>query len=290
MKEQKKNEIIKTSIRLFAEKGFYQTSVQDIVDACGMSKGSFYAYFASKEALHIAVFKSYFEEMRNLIDKIDQQDLSAREKLRKQLTAPLEFIRDQKEFFVMYLREQSFSINKELREFMESFHKNMIIWYEKSLVALYGEELRPCFGDLMLTAEGLRNSYLSAVLFLDSQINTERFPDFLMNRLDELAKAFQNGEKPIITSNLFDRSSDKGPSAKEEAVELLKDLQRQLKTLDNVNEVKGLYHVIDLLLKELEKEAYDQYYVQGMLANLKKVIEFDIQRQKIATLLGLDIL
>ncbi|WLV25244.1 TetR/AcrR family transcriptional regulator [Aciduricibacillus chroicocephali] len=288
MKEQKQNEIIKTSIRLFAEKGFYQTSVQDIVDACGMSKGAFYGYFSSKEALHIAIFKHYFKEMRSVIESINKEDVTPREKLRKQMAAPLKSIRGQKEFFVMYLREQSFSINKELREFMEAFQKDMIVWYEKSLLAIYGAEMRSCFGDLMLAAEGLRNSYLSAMLFLDSQIDIERFPDFLMNRLDELADAFRAGEKPIITSDLFDRSSDKDCTPREEAVHLLEEMKKRLEEKEVKDE--GMIHVLNMLLIELTKEKYDPYYVQGMLANLKKLNQFDSQRAKIAKLLDIEIL
>ena len=44
-----KQKIKNTSISLFEQKGFAETSIQDIVDSLGVTKGTFYYYFASKE-------------------------------------------------------------------------------------------------------------------------------------------------------------------------------------------------------------------------------------------------
>ena len=41
---------------LFAEKGFERTSVQDIVDAAGVTKGAMYHYFASKDDLLAEIY------------------------------------------------------------------------------------------------------------------------------------------------------------------------------------------------------------------------------------------
>jgi len=50
---------------LFSQKGYYATSVEDIVESAGFSKGTFYFYFKSKEEL----FKSLVEEMHLNIAK-----------------------------------------------------------------------------------------------------------------------------------------------------------------------------------------------------------------------------
>jgi TetR/AcrR family transcriptional repressor of nem operon len=46
-----KEEILKKSIDVFRLKGYHNTSMQDLAEACGLMKGSFYHYFQSKEAL-----------------------------------------------------------------------------------------------------------------------------------------------------------------------------------------------------------------------------------------------
>ena len=41
--------ILDVSMRLFTEQGYEHTTIQDIVDALGMSKGAIYHHFKSKE-------------------------------------------------------------------------------------------------------------------------------------------------------------------------------------------------------------------------------------------------
>jgi len=53
--EARRTEFLDTAQRLFFERGYEQTSVNDIIAAAGVSKGAFYHYFASKEAVLEAV-------------------------------------------------------------------------------------------------------------------------------------------------------------------------------------------------------------------------------------------
>lgn len=52
-----KENIIKESLKLFSLKGFLSTSIQDILEASGTSKGGFYNHFSSKEHLFLAVLE-----------------------------------------------------------------------------------------------------------------------------------------------------------------------------------------------------------------------------------------
>ncbi|HEY2421411.1 MAG TPA: TetR/AcrR family transcriptional regulator, partial [Neobacillus sp.] len=60
---ERKQHVIKMAHQLFIEKGFQATSIQDILDFSGISKGTFYNYFASKSELIIAIFKSIFKKL-----------------------------------------------------------------------------------------------------------------------------------------------------------------------------------------------------------------------------------
>ncbi|MGV3487976.1 MAG: TetR/AcrR family transcriptional regulator [Tuberibacillus sp.] len=77
-----KNKIIEQSILLFEKKGFSQTSIQDIVDALGVTKGTFYYYFSSKEALLMDIHLQYIDDLLERQSEIMNKDgLSSREKL-----------------------------------------------------------------------------------------------------------------------------------------------------------------------------------------------------------------
>ncbi len=68
--------IILESLRLFSLKGFLSTSIQDIMEAAGTSKGGLYNHFKSKEDLFYAVLAEARQIWRDKhltgLDQIDQ--------------------------------------------------------------------------------------------------------------------------------------------------------------------------------------------------------------------------
>ncbi|MFD1737345.1 TetR/AcrR family transcriptional regulator [Bacillus salitolerans] len=58
-----KEKITEHSIRLFEKNGYSETSIQDIVDSLGVTKGTFYYYFSSKEELLNDIHLGYIDEM-----------------------------------------------------------------------------------------------------------------------------------------------------------------------------------------------------------------------------------
>lgn len=47
--KERKKEYLETALELFNQKGYEKTTIKDIIDAMGVSKGAFYHYFQSKE-------------------------------------------------------------------------------------------------------------------------------------------------------------------------------------------------------------------------------------------------
>ena len=54
-----RDQLIESAVEVFHARGFNGCSVQDIVEAAGIPKGSFYNHFDSKEALGVEVVRSY---------------------------------------------------------------------------------------------------------------------------------------------------------------------------------------------------------------------------------------
>jgi TetR/AcrR family transcriptional regulator, cholesterol catabolism regulator len=65
-----KQKITENSILLFEKKGFSETSIQDIVDSLGVTKGTFYYYFSSKEELLMDIHLQYIDEILNIQNEI----------------------------------------------------------------------------------------------------------------------------------------------------------------------------------------------------------------------------
>ncbi len=77
--------ILDVSYRLFMEKGYERTSIQDIIDNLGgLSKGAIYHHFKSKEDILVAVTDRMTSQSNNILADIrDQKDLNGQEKLKK---------------------------------------------------------------------------------------------------------------------------------------------------------------------------------------------------------------
>ncbi len=82
--EETVNRILEAAFRLFMEKGYEHTSIQDIIDNLGgLSKGAIYHHFKSKEDILVAVTDRMTEESNQMLAEIrDRTDLSGKEKLR----------------------------------------------------------------------------------------------------------------------------------------------------------------------------------------------------------------
>ena len=59
--EETERKILEVSRRLFQTKGYEHTTIQDIVDALGMSKGAVYHHFKSKEAIYNRIGTVYYD-------------------------------------------------------------------------------------------------------------------------------------------------------------------------------------------------------------------------------------
>ena len=82
--EETVNLILDVAFRLFMEKGFEHTSIQDIIDNLGgLSKGAIYHHFKSKEDILVAVTEKMTAESNRMLAVIrDRSDLSGKEKLK----------------------------------------------------------------------------------------------------------------------------------------------------------------------------------------------------------------
>lgn len=100
--EETVRKILDTAERLFIEKGYDQASLQDIINATGLSKGAIYHHFASKEDIFYSVCDRIGQHNAEALSKVrDDGSLSGLEKLRAIFVASLQPERQAKMFCMM---------------------------------------------------------------------------------------------------------------------------------------------------------------------------------------------
>ncbi len=96
---------------MFLEKGYRDTSVNSIVESVGVSKGTFYYYFDTKEDVVDALVEKISEPVYEKIDEIiAEKSLTATEKLNKIFAASMQMELDKNEivrkiFYMVYKPE-----------------------------------------------------------------------------------------------------------------------------------------------------------------------------------------
>lgn len=143
----KREQIIEVAKSLFRIKGYHHTSVQDILEQSGVSKGTFYNHFSSKSQLILYIIQEVdqkVEEQQNqlLIDG----DIHNKHIFHNQLRVKHSIYSSE---HILELYNISMAENDEkLREYMEESHYQELNWLAKRLVEVYGLEIEANAMDL----------------------------------------------------------------------------------------------------------------------------------------------
>jgi AcrR family transcriptional regulator len=79
--EDRKNEILDAALEVFSELGLADASVDDVVRRSGLSKGTLYWYFKSKDRLVGALMKRFFAQELGKVRSLQQSTGTVRERL-----------------------------------------------------------------------------------------------------------------------------------------------------------------------------------------------------------------
>ena len=79
--EKRKQELLRVAYRMFMEKGYDNTSIDEIIAEAGIAKGTYYYYFPSKEATLEAVVDMMISEEADRAKEVLTSPMSVPEKL-----------------------------------------------------------------------------------------------------------------------------------------------------------------------------------------------------------------
>lgn len=106
-RQRHRKEIMEAAERVFAEKGYHESSIQDIASAAEFSVGTIYNFFGNKEDLFTSILKEGFQELKNETEKRLQELECPVEKIRAMITCHMEIAEKHK-----YMLRLLFDYNK----------------------------------------------------------------------------------------------------------------------------------------------------------------------------------
>ncbi len=125
--EARKNQIIEAATRVFTERGFDEARMDDIVDQSGLSKGTLYWYFDSKEAIIIAILDRIFDWETAQLRNILASEESAAMKLEVFIDASIEDIEKMKPLMPIFYEFWSLSArHKTVKQAIKRYYEQYL--------------------------------------------------------------------------------------------------------------------------------------------------------------------
>jgi TetR/AcrR family transcriptional repressor of nem operon len=141
-----KTHLLETGYQLIAKKGFTGVGIKQILDTAGIPKGSFYHYFASKEAFGEAIISNYFTDYKRRLDAIGCQDIDAQQKLYNYFQNWYDTQQngcDHGKCLVVKLSAEVADMSEPMRIALNAGYQQIIIWLAEQIKAGWADNSVP---------------------------------------------------------------------------------------------------------------------------------------------------
>ncbi|HAA8649414.1 TPA_asm: TetR/AcrR family transcriptional regulator [Listeria monocytogenes] len=283
MKE-KKQRIIKSAKEVFQKQGYLKTSVQDMVDAAGISKGTFYNYFTSKEELAIVIFKQEYSVLHQRLEYTMAQDGAKKDNFTECLKIIIHFYTENGE--ILNITFSQTMIDDDFNAFLQNVRLKNMVWVKYQLLEVYGEETKPYINDITMLLSGMAAMYVFASG--SKNVNTgliERAIPYVVRRLDALVKdILESGEIVFTEADTENLVPDQTMIRKKRLAKLreaLEELNVGIENADIADSDKWQYkESMNALVGEINNnEAPRDFMVQGTLLYLKQHVPASLTKE-----------
>jgi len=126
---QRQSQIMEIALKLFSEKGYHATSIDDIIGQAGIVKGTFYLHFESKHNLLESIIDKYLKLMFESIKLLDismPKPISEVKEFYIQISRTMMQSEDLRLFVKVFLRD-AFGLDQKLLDKINIFFHQMVV-------------------------------------------------------------------------------------------------------------------------------------------------------------------
>jgi len=143
IKTDKQKKIIETAIKLFAEKGYANTSTSEIAKIAAVSEGTIFKHYGTKDKLLLSIIlpfaKDFFPSMaKEVLDETSKKATSFEQFLRNLLKDRVVFIQENKEIFQVIIKEVIYK--EELKQELSAYFKKNVLPLWANIAEEFKEE------------------------------------------------------------------------------------------------------------------------------------------------------
>src|SRR5262249_21166542 len=101
----RREEILAAAARIFAQKGFEATTLEEIAEKAEFGKGTLYLYFENKEHLFFSILDDGVQAFHEFVEQKLKEIADPTQKLQCYIQASFEFVQGHEDFLKLYLFE-----------------------------------------------------------------------------------------------------------------------------------------------------------------------------------------
>ncbi|MFJ7974380.1 TetR/AcrR family transcriptional regulator [Peribacillus sp. NPDC096379] len=257
----KKQLIMEKALDLFAKQGFEATSVQQITEHCGISKGSFYLSFKSKDELILALIDHFMMQITSDIDYTVRNTNDDKKLLYEFYYTMFHTFHKHSDFAKILIKEQILSFNEVLIERMHNYNQLNEKIILSMIKRLYREEVELIKYDLIYCIKGFMSTYLQLFLFYNVPLDLELLSQSLVEKTNLLAR---HTTIPFISQDLVEMINH--PTKEDVTKEqILENIEQKIEEIDESIEKESLI----LLKQQLLEPTLSPAIVKGLLENIR---------------------
>ncbi len=197
LKEERRRVILEAALHVFANRGFDKATVDEVAERAGISKGAIYLYYKNKEALFFSLFERKMNEANEPIATAMRSARSLPDLVQKVVTAQLEFLQSNQDFFRIFSSEQArldLDFRGDFRRLLRRRLNAYINELGKAIGRFIGADQEALSRDLALSLIGMMNTHTA-----DWIINHRSEP--LTQKIDLIVNLFLQGVEQFAVEN-----------------------------------------------------------------------------------------
>ncbi|WOV87872.1 TetR/AcrR family transcriptional regulator [Sporosarcina oncorhynchi] len=267
----RKLHVLLTAQRLFIEKGFITTSIQDIIESAQISKGTFYNYFTSKNECLIAIFEFAHEESIVRRHELQQgKDISDKNILAEQILVRMHVNREHN---LLSIYEAVFySGDAELRNFVRRHHLMELNWLTSRLADVYGEEAEPYVLDCAVMILGVIQHLIHFLSSSAKKIDIDDLVHFTIRRVDSIMDDMIRNEDTLLGKDYLKTLTSANETTPTCATHVVEKLERFLLMVKKEKLTEGI-RFTEFFLDEMLSETPNLVVMDALIAPFQQLFK-----------------
>jgi AcrR family transcriptional regulator len=257
----RRRKVADVALKLFVEKGFQQTSIQDIIEQANISKGTFYNYFSNKNDCIAEILEGLRYDASQIRMELQVgKDETDRFVLVEQISILTKLNRERN---LNTIFEAILNSNEvELKKLVMHHRIHELEWLAGRFIDVYGDEIRPYAFELSILFYGMMHYISFTMKITNSTQPMHKTVEVLLTYLEAIIPIMvKNGSTLLDSSSLhfLQARIDRKALNLQELLDLAKNIE---KDATFTTDQRDLY---DTIVSELQRERIRKSVLQPLI-------------------------